>query len=1829
MAGRSIDLGTLRIHLKANIDDFIKKLGKAQTEVGKFGSNLDTKLARSMSRGVGSLRKEMGELMNVVKTNSETIKNSMITVANTMNEQSGKMAEAAKRSAGAFRQSSQNTIKHMLSMSSFVGKIVHYLTFTVGVQLVMGIRRGFEQLFNSIVEFEKLVTDAATVAGYLGASFEQIKKHLEDMAITIGKTTVFSAEEAAKAMYSLASAGYDVGNMTAKDLQPILEYATATSTELDFALQSVTKTLKQFGLEFEDATEVVDAFTTVITSTYATSEKLAEGFKYVGSIAGVLKQEVSTVSAALGILYDRGLEGGQAGQRLNMIYTKLLKPTDKAKKNLEAMGITLDEINPRTHDLVDILYVLGAANFSAADAAEMFRARTAGTAVMLVESADEIADLTNKIKLQGGITEKVASKQMQSLSNQLKLLSNRAGAAGLAFSESLLPMATFLAETIDKHIIPTFQTFASVLESIVGALRAVRPFIEALIPVILLMGTSLIGMWISGKLVLSFLTKAQIKTLSAATGFVTLKSAMLSTAASSFLMVGTLTALATVFPPLQQALTFIIPALLALNILYRLHASGVGKLTRSYLIHTVAQANSIVANTLEEVSIGFLIKEYILLKAAKLRDMLISKQSLTYKIASTTWNYLHAASVAVLSGILTLLSIRTWGQLVAYAGYIKATIAATASTWAFNIALYANPLIWIVLAIVGATAAILALAWAFGAFGDEQDKQVELTKKENAELDILNQKLVESADAQYKLVTATDELADAEERLDRLREDGLETSDEYIQATDEFSRAFNEYNKALRESTDATQNFLDQGQKLIDIFRAEDKQLDIAITKSFDIMTATKERADIDEKANKAAIDSDEALRKYADAVITYGKDSDEAGEARDKLAEIENQYFELLKEGTKIESDITELEVDRSTAVKTLNYNNLARLDIAERVMKAEQQYLDLQSMRTKLLVQEAILTRSVAKGAKLYEEEIKKVWEMQLKVLEAEMALYRLRHEQPEILDDIFSKLSEYGMLNQEIIDLYVAMEEAEAHMFESRMDYWNAVSGLRSDEILEIGELIDEYQKLRSEGLDPIAAWAQAMANTGIDLANYGLGASDVQAIWDYAEAEWAAADAAEAFKDALMPLYDALGSLDMGDLPSDLRELFSSLEKLLGQEVGAENKWKETILELSNVWQGFSDITVNLWRGLQDDPMEELTETWENMKDISIPLSSAIQAVGGDFELLQALFPQQTQDAYDLATAMDAIGEYSLVSAIAMLHFADYLNMPLDNISTIDNLMESISIKLGEGIVVPFGTVTDYTGNLLDDTDSLAEVMAQLKDIMEDMYNVLLSIQTTSAAIESGGFEKWAKKGNDVTKMFHDWIDAQHILEGTEFTVDTWLETEATEEDIDGFVEYLFDTLPQTMATQYVMDFGETYTEMGIFQGNYMGLLDWLNSHGLTAAMSYLVQSDQFKETYKDDFATLNAELKNREFPVDFYISLNNLPWADAIVAEGESFAAAVARWEATTTIGIEFEYQKPKPKDLGIFQHLVNFENWLRGLFSAKGMVAGLQHGIKETRGITPAIIGEAGAEAVVPLVGQNRKFGKQILEYIIPRYFPDLMMQEGGIIDAETTARAGGKTVNVKVTINAEQLNNSMQMFDTILNEFKDGMITAQEDLNNNFITLMDTFDITLTDVISAFHREVTDLTVVFGQKVDEAGLSLYYLLKLGGDNIYNAANAIYAAATSLSSSTRSYYQRGGIVSSPTVGVFGEAGAEALIPLEGRNRKFGMEMIQAIIPQYYPELMHQTGGVFNTRNVSYGGGDSYSESFSVMGPVYVNATASADDFANQIKYRARTISKPR
>ncbi len=151
------------------------------------------------------------------------------------------------------------------------------------------------------------MANAASVSGATAEEFERMKEVAREM----GKSTVFSASEAADAMYYMASAGYKAEQM-GEALKPILDLAAATQSDVAFSTDTVIATLNQFGLGAQDAGRVTNVFAAAIGNSQATLDKLSYSMRYVGPVANSLGYSIEQTTAALGLLYNAGFQGEQA-----------------------------------------------------------------------------------------------------------------------------------------------------------------------------------------------------------------------------------------------------------------------------------------------------------------------------------------------------------------------------------------------------------------------------------------------------------------------------------------------------------------------------------------------------------------------------------------------------------------------------------------------------------------------------------------------------------------------------------------------------------------------------------------------------------------------------------------------------------------------------------------------------------------------------------------------------------------------------------------------------------------------------------------------------------------------------------------------------------------------------------------------------------------------------------------------------------------------------------------------------------------------------------------------------------------------------------------------------------------------------------------------------------------------------------------------------------------------------------------------------------------------------------------------------------------------------
>jgi len=359
---------------------------------------------------------------------------------------------------------------------------------SVGKKMTMGLSMPLAGIGTLAIktgaQFEQSMANAASVSGATGEEFKKMQKIAREM----GKATVFSASEAADAMYYMASAGWKVDQM-GNAIKPTLDLAAATQSDLAETTDVVVSALNQFGLESKDTDRVANVFAATIGNSQATLEKLAYSMRYVGPVAKSLGYSIEETSAALGILYNAGFKGEQAGTILRGALSRLASGSKPVMKVLDELGISFEQVNPEMNSMSDIIKILGEKGITTTQALALFGQEAGpGMMAMIGKGAGALDELKEKITGTNSATE-MAERQTQTLSGSIKLLKSTLEEAFLMISEIVAPI---LKDFIDNHLKPWIQKFQELSPATKKLIIVIAAFAMALGPVLMVLGT-LIG----------------------------------------------------------------------------------------------------------------------------------------------------------------------------------------------------------------------------------------------------------------------------------------------------------------------------------------------------------------------------------------------------------------------------------------------------------------------------------------------------------------------------------------------------------------------------------------------------------------------------------------------------------------------------------------------------------------------------------------------------------------------------------------------------------------------------------------------------------------------------------------------------------------------------------------------------------------------------------------------------------------------------------------------------------------------------------------------------------------------------------------------------------------------------------------------------------------------------------------------------------------------------------------------------------------------------------------------------------------------------------------
>jgi TP901 family phage tail tape measure protein len=310
------------------------------------------------------------------------------------------------------------------------------------------IATGLGMAIDTAKDFEHSVIGVASVMEGGMKNYDAIA----ESARYYGRTTTMTATESADAMKLVAQYGYNVADAH-KIMGDTILLATGQQYDLAMATDIVISTLKNFEKQGYNTQQIGDILAKSSNISSASMEKFRYSMKYVSPVANSLGISLEDMIGQLSLLYDAGLPAETAGTALRMAYSRLLSPTKNATEALGKYGIGLDEVNPKTNKMADVMDTLKKAGVDTQDMFKIFGVETAPAMIAMMDrGGDALRNYEKELKGAKGTMKDMYKVQMNSLTNQSKILMSQIQELGIAIGSALLPYVKQAVSWLSKVV---------------------------------------------------------------------------------------------------------------------------------------------------------------------------------------------------------------------------------------------------------------------------------------------------------------------------------------------------------------------------------------------------------------------------------------------------------------------------------------------------------------------------------------------------------------------------------------------------------------------------------------------------------------------------------------------------------------------------------------------------------------------------------------------------------------------------------------------------------------------------------------------------------------------------------------------------------------------------------------------------------------------------------------------------------------------------------------------------------------------------------------------------------------------------------------------------------------------------------------------------------------------------------------------------------------------------------------------------------------------------------------------------------------------------------
>lgn len=196
-------------------------------------------------------------------------------------------------------------------------------------------------------------TAMSQVAATMGTTVDKIG-NVEAKAEEMGRTTKYTATEAAEGMNILAQAGLSADEQIS-GIGTVLNLASAGAMSLEESASYTAGAVKGFGDSMSNASYYADLMAKGATLANTDVRGLGEAFSGSAATAKNYGQAADSVTLSLLRLAEQNVTGSEASTALNRAMADLYTPTDDASKALDQLGVSAYKSNGEAKDFNELV----------------------------------------------------------------------------------------------------------------------------------------------------------------------------------------------------------------------------------------------------------------------------------------------------------------------------------------------------------------------------------------------------------------------------------------------------------------------------------------------------------------------------------------------------------------------------------------------------------------------------------------------------------------------------------------------------------------------------------------------------------------------------------------------------------------------------------------------------------------------------------------------------------------------------------------------------------------------------------------------------------------------------------------------------------------------------------------------------------------------------------------------------------------------------------------------------------------------------------------------------------------------------------------------------------------------------------------------------------------------------------------------------------------------------------------------------------------------------------------------------------------------------------